>query len=402
VLAAPVPHPTKAGMILQRAGCALEPGTLRQLADHNVRHLWIRHPAFDSLDDRLNYGVTAARVEVYHHVRDSFMGITARTPGAFSPQQCEEVVGRLFSELAVDARHAVWPDRPLEDPDELYGHCSNVAYLSLIVGMSLRFYIIAERKYVNPGEARDLTNLGVGAMLHDIGKLAWEGDLFHSHHFEEQQDLKTYRSHPERGYRALQGRVEATASAVILHHHQRFYGEGFPLPKSKHNERKVSPARGRSIHIFPRIVSVANTLDALIGLSHRSDRPTVAALAAIQSPTFRTMFDPVVLLTAMKCLPPFPIGDCVRLSDGREAVVVGVNEESPCQPKVQVVERGAAGEQSAGEALDLAAPGAPTIECEGDRPVARYLYRISPQLAQAAAEVEIQEPEAVGAGQSQA
>jgi HD-GYP domain-containing protein (c-di-GMP phosphodiesterase class II) len=384
VLASPIPHPTQPGVSLLRAGYKLEAKVLSQLPRYGIKSAWIRHPGFDFLDTKLNAAIPEARVRVYHQVKTSFAGIAARTTGSFNIKEYEELVGNLIIELIADPKHAVWAERILDDPKELFAHSSNVSYLSLIIGLKLKSYIARERRYVSPTDAQDLTNLGIGAMLHDIGKLGWESEKRSLHHFQEHDDEKQYRNHPERGYTALQGRLEATASAIVLHHHQQWDGKGFPIPQPTHKERQPKTFEGRQIHIFPRIAAVANTLDALIGLSNSSGRPLAAALASIQSPTFKDHFDPVVLQAAMKCIPPFAIGSCVTLSDGRPAVVTDFNDNSPCQPKVRLLTSGSTPEDPHGEELDLSSSGMPHIKKDGKQDVEKFLYRLSPELAKRA------------------
>jgi hypothetical protein len=48
-------------------------------------------------------------------------------------------------------------------------------------------------------------------------------------------------------------------------------------------------------------------------------------------------FDPVVEEAFYKTVPPFPIGQVVKLSDNTEAVVVDFNSGFPVRPKVQCI-----------------------------------------------------------------
>lgn len=63
--------------------------------------------------------------------------------------------------------------------------------------------------------------------------------------------------------------------------------------------------KGNDIHIFCRIVAVANAMDGLMSVYQKRGLPIVAALAAIQQPGFNGMFDPVVLDAALRVIPPF-------------------------------------------------------------------------------------------------
>jgi HD-GYP domain-containing protein (c-di-GMP phosphodiesterase class II) len=374
VLAAAIPHPGHSGRALLAAGYALEPMAIGKLPHYNIKGVWIEHPGFEFLDAQLASGIPESRAKLYHHIKSSFSSMSEKTASAFDLQFYKELVCQLIQELVKNKDHAVWAERILEEPEELFSHSANVAYLCMILGMNLRNYISHERKYIDKRAAQDLTNLGIGAMLHDIGKLEQRPELRRLHMLEYHEDEEGYKAHPVRGYDMLRGRLDSTASGILLHHHQRYDGKGFPEPTCTHLERHPEPLRGHRIHVFPRIVSVANVLDGMMAICERKGQPKVAALSALQAPDIRKMFDPVVFAAAVRCIPPFPVGTCVRLSDGRNAVVIDLNAKKPCQPVVQILKKGAEIEDPAGEEINLARPGAPSITHENERPVARYLY----------------------------
>ncbi len=374
VLATAIPHPGQGGRALLTAGYTLDEATIAKLPHYNIKGVWIAHPGFDFLDAQIGSGIPESRAKLYHHVKSSFTAMSNRTASAFDLQFYRELVSQLIQELVKNKDHAVWAERILEEPEELFSHSANVAYLGMILGINLRNYISHERKYVDKRLAQDLTNLGVGAMLHDVGKLDQRPELRRSHVLESHEDEEGYRSHPTRGYELLRGRLESTAAGILLHHHQRFDGKGFPEPVFTHLERHPEPLRGHRIHVFCRIVAVANVLDGMMAICDRKDQPKVAALSALQAPEIRKMFDPVIYAAAVRSIPPFPVGTCVTLSDKREAVVIDLNAKRPCQPVVQILKRGAEFDDPCGEEINLAKPGAPSITHENGRPVARYLY----------------------------
>ena len=68
-----------------------------------------------------------------------------------------------------------------------------------------------------------------------------------------------WRKHVLVGFALVKGRLPATASAAVLHHHQRMDGSGFP-----ERQRGFGPPtalRGEEIHIFSRIVAMADVFD---------------------------------------------------------------------------------------------------------------------------------------------
>jgi HD-GYP domain-containing protein (c-di-GMP phosphodiesterase class II) len=370
VLAAPISYPTMPDRILLNAGFCFDALTLQQLQRFAVQVVWIQHPGFDFLDARLSDVVPQSRSRLYESVKRSFSDLASRTAGDFNLADYRTVVGNLICALVADRKHAVFAERIFGSHSELFAHSANVAYLALLIGMRARNYIATQRKHVTCAQAEDLTNLGLGAMFHDVGKLALD-DSAQLHHVVDGAADEAYQLHPEKGFRALRGKLEATAAAAILHHHQCFNGRGFPAPRKRFQERQVRSMAGMRIHIFARVVAVANLLDALISTCQQEQRPIVSALWGIQNEPFVAMLDPIVLQAALACIPPFPLSTCVQLADGRNAVIVDLNESNPCRPKVRILNSGRPSEPP-GEEVDLAAPDAPAIASVNDQPVTAY------------------------------
>jgi HD-GYP domain-containing protein (c-di-GMP phosphodiesterase class II) len=374
VLGASIPHPSHSGHPLLMADYVLEDKAIAKLPHYGVKGAWIRHPGFDFLDPKLATDIPESRLRLYQHIKSNFSSMSEKTASAFDLRFYRELAFQLIQQLVSNQDHAVWAERILEEPEELFNHSANVAYLAMILGMNLRNYISHERKYVDRRLAQDLTNLGIGAMLHDIGKIDQRPELRRTHVLDHHEDEEGYRAHTARGFELLRGRLESTAAGILLHHHQRYDGKGFPEPSRTHLERHPEPLRGHRIHVFCRIVAVANVLDGMMAACEAKGQPKVAALAALQAPEIRKMFDPVIFAAAVRCIPPFSVGTCVTLSDGREAVVIDLNARQPCQPVVQILNQGATPEAPCGEEIDLAGQAAPTITHENRQPVARYLY----------------------------
>jgi cyclic di-GMP phosphodiesterase len=129
-----------------------------------------------------------------------------------------------------------------------------------------------------------LKNIAMGAWLHDIGKLAIPDGILLKPGALSDQERKVMQRHVVMGYELVKGiPFLAEASELILTHHERWDGSGYPRG-----------LRGDDIPISARIFAVADTLDAIT-----SDRPYRAALpfSAARDVIARQsgkLFDPVV------------------------------------------------------------------------------------------------------------
>ncbi|HVT80630.1 MAG TPA: HD domain-containing phosphohydrolase, partial [Phycisphaerae bacterium] len=213
-------------------------------------------------------------------------------------------------------------------------HASAVAHLALLLGIRLQSYLLDQRKRLGACHAVEVVNLGIAGMLHDIGKskLAPEIGRFCSTCEPDDPALRElWETHPRVGFDAVRRGIEASASYAILHHHQRWDGKGFPVVTRRGQPLQLA---GNTIHVFARILHVANLFDRL---AHGSDspeqqpcRPAYAVLHQLRT-AFADSIDPVVFRALQHTVPPFPPGTRVTLSDGTHAVVTGVTKD-PYRP----------------------------------------------------------------------
>ena len=92
--------------------------------------------------------------------------------------------------------------------------------------------------------------------LHDIGKLAIPDDILHKHGALSTREYKTIKTHATLGADMLRKSelpLFKTASIVAKQHHEKWDGTGYP-----------SGIKGNHIHIYGRIVAIADVFDALL------------------------------------------------------------------------------------------------------------------------------------------
>jgi response regulator RpfG family c-di-GMP phosphodiesterase len=118
----------------------------------------------------------------------------------------------------------------------------------------------------------DLIIIGKGALLHDIGKIGVSDNILLKPAKLDDSEWEIMRQHPSIGFDILSGiRYFAGAAELVLHHHERWDGNGYP-----------GNLKGEDIPISARIFALVDTLDAMT-----SDRPYRKAL------TFEAVLDEV-------------------------------------------------------------------------------------------------------------
>lgn len=196
-----------------------------------------------------------------------------------------------------------------------YEHCLNVAVLSLILGIEAKL------------SRNHLHSLFIGALLHDIGKVLLP---VKARKVLSDEDRLILREHPLKGYEYMKDSrsIDGIAKAIILQHHERYDGTGYP--------RKTP---GEYVHQASRIVSIANCYDVLT--SDTSSGKAVLPNEAMEylMGAAGTEFDFDLVSLFVRKIVPYPPGTLVTLSNGQIAVVTEVNNNFPLRPMIRYVSR---------------------------------------------------------------
>ena len=155
------------------------------------------------------------------------------------------------------------------------------------------------------------------------------------------------------------------AGSAVLHHHQHFDGSGFPAVPQK--DGSIMPLAGHQIHVFARILMVADLYDRLSTPHDGSERRSNLEVLHLMRTQYAKWIDPVILKCVQIVCLPFPPGSRVGLSDGKEAVVVRPRGEDPYHPIVRHL--ASDGWELRETPIDLALPDSPTIVTAAGKPV---------------------------------
>ena len=200
--------------------------------------------------------------------------------------------------------------------DKASAHALNVTIISLLMGRSFGL------------DADDMLELGLGAMLHDIGKIELPERMRHRDDAFSATEARLYEEHVAHG--VTLGRkmgLSAGAMLVIAQHHEHADGSGFPL---RLNADRMTAAA--------RIVSLVNRYDNLCNPHLPGRALTPHESLSLLFAQGKNKFDTAILGGFIKMMGVYPAGSTVQLTDDRFAMVVGVNSSRPLKPRVLVHE----------------------------------------------------------------
>jgi HD-GYP domain-containing protein (c-di-GMP phosphodiesterase class II) len=153
-------------------------------------------------------------------------------------------------------------------------------------GHSERTAKVAVELGVRMGLAPDVLRvIARGAYLHDLGKIGISDEILNKPGALDEAERRVMESHPRLGYELASGAHSLKeALPVILHHHERVDGGGYP-----------NGLRGREIPLEARVVAVADVWDALTSdRAYRRGWEPSRALAHIEAAR-GSHFDPKVV-----------------------------------------------------------------------------------------------------------
>ncbi|HJV63245.1 MAG TPA: HD domain-containing phosphohydrolase [Albitalea sp.] len=198
--------------------------------------------------------------------------------------------------------------------DRASSHAVNVTLISLLMG---RCFGLAQP---------EMLDLGVGALLHDIGKADLPPRVRHREEHFTASEAKFYEEHVGHGVaHALKMGLSPGATMVIAQHHEHADGSGFPL---KLGTERMSP--------MSRIVALVNRYDNLCNPHLPARALTPHESLSLLFAQGKTKYDTAILGAFIKMMGVYPLGSVVQLTDDRFAIVVGVNSSRPLKPRVVV------------------------------------------------------------------
>ncbi len=193
-------------------------------------------------------------------------------------------------------------------------HALNVTVISLLLARAMKLDDVA------------LSDVGMGALLHDIGKqslpdrLRWLAPQFNT--VEE----RTFREHVAHSVQIVQAMgVSTGAQLVVAQHHETADGKGYPKALT---HSQAAPAA--------KIVTLVNAYDNLCNPGNTTSAHTPHEALSLMFAQLKPRFDPTCLTAFIRLMGVYPPGSVIQLSDERYALVVSVNAARPLKPCVMV------------------------------------------------------------------
>ena len=336
-LAMSVVHPEHPEQELLKPGFILDRAVLWRLQAMKVPYIYVDYPDLSELDKHLMPYLSPARQKIYNQIKYTIAAVQHASHLTVTFTDYYVATRELVLTLMQTGEHPIYLDLLSGSLGvDAISHATAVAQLSVTMGLRLEQYLIRERSRLPARHAREVVNLGVGAMLHDIGKTRLASDvqaLDALCPIEDESKRIAWQAHPAIGADMLRHGVEASAIAAVAHHHQHFDGTGFPV---MHRTGHAPKGRVASqIHVYARIILAADLYDHLTIVPGFKRRRWPVEILHILRTQYWEWLDPHILEMLPRIIPPFPPGTRVTLSDQTIAVVTVMDPSEPYYPTVQ-------------------------------------------------------------------
>ena len=247
---------------------------------------------------------------LHQAMEDARLGRSIDTPSA------RRLVSSLVHRIMDNTNALMWLTQLKRQDEYTSIHSLNVCILALAFG-----------HFIGLNE-EELGVLGLGALLHDLGKLQVPAEILNKPARLTPAEFVEMKKHPALGYELLarDNSLPQEVLQIALSHHERNNGSGY-----------TAGAEGNRIPYFVKLASMVDVYDAISSdrVYHSGASPQ-ETLSIIYKMAPRE-FDSDIVQSFIQCIGVYPIGSLVELNTGEVGVLVDNNDGQKLKPQVLLV-----------------------------------------------------------------
>ncbi|TAN53690.1 MAG: HD-GYP domain-containing protein [Methylococcaceae bacterium] len=262
--------------------------------------------------------VSKNTIALYQHSHSVLEAVfaDARLGGSIDDKAARAIVHDLILSVLADSNALLCLTWLKDKNDSLARKAVNVCILALVFG-----------KAIGIPKAK-LHDLGLGALLHDVGMLKIPNALLYKPAPLSTDERNVLERHVLDGSRMLAAsRTFSDDVLKIIHaHHEWLDGSGYP-----------QKLKGHAIGLFPRMVSIVSVYEALT--RERGYGKPLSPASALRH-LYRSrgaQFDARLVDKFISTLGIYPTGCLVKLSNGAIGQIIAVTEQNRLRPSVRII-----------------------------------------------------------------
>ncbi len=199
----------------------------------------------------------------------------------------------------------------------VYSHVVDVCALTVVIGIELGWSEV------------QLHELGIGALLHDIGYMRLPANLLRQRQSGLEPDVALLSQHAELGSSLLKqcSGVPNTVCRLVQEHHERLDGSGAP-----------TGLRGSAIASASQLIGLLDRFDSMT--SHwggGSQKSSAQVLRELYGEAKAGQFDVNAVERMIRCFGIYPVGSFVELSTKERGFVTMIHPDDLLKPVIKVI-----------------------------------------------------------------
>ncbi|UMZ73750.1 HD-GYP domain-containing protein [Natranaerofaba carboxydovora] len=311
------------GQVLLKAGVEIKPQYLTYLKQLGINQIYIQDSRMGDIE--VNDIITdETRREAHSLVSDIMNDIQMGTSKSTSKKKginlrdndIVKAVSQIIEEL-LENKELTAQLQDLRTLNEyVFAHSVNCCVLATLVGVKMNL------------NNENLKLLSTGTLLHDIGMAAVPEAIINKSGNLTEEEYESIKRHPIYGYEMFKNTsiFDSRAGAIILQHHERFQGQGYP-----------QGLKDQKIYYLAQIAGVVDVYDALTSVRpYRNAYQPHEAVEMLAS-WGQTNFNLEILKYFLTCIAAYPIGTHVLLSNKESGLVIANNSELTLRPVVRII-----------------------------------------------------------------
>ncbi|OSM02511.1 HD-GYP domain-containing protein [Magnetofaba australis] len=292
-----------------------------QLAEMGEDDDWLEDPSLRSENQWAEETVKALEVMAVAEQTIAELVGSAKAGEPLDLSEMDLSVNQMNASLARDPEALLSLSMLREFDGEGFDHAINVSIYLMAMARSMEL------------DEQTVTTIGMGGILHDIGKALLPQKLIHKITPLSGDERDQIESHVTISLDLLQemksGR-DRIIPLIVSQHHERLDGSGYP-----------NGLAGDKISLYGRMAAVCDCFDAMSSQrTYRKARPPNEVLGELMlEGRVRRRLDQELVERFVRVVGVYPVGSLVRLADGRVGVVMRNNPQDLLRPSIKVIAR---------------------------------------------------------------
>ncbi|WP_003543087.1 HD-GYP domain-containing protein [Desulfotomaculum nigrificans] len=302
------------GKEILRAGEILSKSKIEKLLLVGIQFLWVEDGYLSNTESQ-DVVAKETRAAAVRQVKSILLETRETGRLVIEPQTLYSTVNQ-FTDQILAQDNLIFNMIDLRNQDDYtFAHSVNVCILALMTGITMGL------------SRQELTVLGAGALLHDIGKVKIPDQILNKPDSLAKQEFLIMQQHPVLGYQIIKEskKLGDVPAVIALQHHENYDGSGYP-----------AGLRGDAFHLYAQITSIADRFDAITAnrVYRKAFPPHEAYEMCAASGNY--YFNQEVVKAFLYNIAAYPKGTVVELNNGMIGVVLDTPKGCSLFPTVRV------------------------------------------------------------------